>query len=193
MTARRTVRRSGEYYRVVAPAWTDPTNTRFSKQYGGRWNPPGEFGALYLNAAVKVAAANARAQHSGRAIKLFDLLPAARPELVTIHVQIAECLDACTSEGIKQLGFVDNFPYGGRWDQCQTVAREAYASRLAGIAVRSAAEVTATSFVGEELALFDGHLHISIKERRRFEEWYPDPIPGQTAHTASGADGKAAD
>ena len=178
MTAYRTVLRGGLYYRVVAPEWTDPANTAYSKQHGGRWNPPGEFGALYLNATVQVAAANARAQHAGRAIKLFDLLPEARPELVTFDVPMTNALDACTPEGLTELGFVNNFPYGVTWPPCQAVAREAYSAGIAGVASRSNAEVTATTFVGEELALFE---HIIIgppQNRRRFVEWYPDPIPG---------------
>ncbi|MBV8709252.1 MAG: RES domain-containing protein, partial [Acidobacteriaceae bacterium] len=79
MSIEHTVHRSGFYYRVVAPNWVNPADTSYSKRQGGRWNPPGEFGALYLNADVHVAAANARAQHAGRALKLFDLLPEARP------------------------------------------------------------------------------------------------------------------
>ena len=178
MTAYRTVLRGGLYYRVVAPGWTDPASTVYSKRHGGRWNPAGEFGALYLNATVQVAAANARAQHAGRAIKLFDLLPEARPELITFDVPMTDALDACTPEGLTELGFANNFPYGVTWPPCQAVAREAYSAGIAGVASRSNAEVTATTFVGEELALFE---HIIIgppQNRRRFVEWYPDPIPG---------------
>lgn len=177
MIAYLTVLRSGLYYRVVAPEWTDPASTAYSKLYGGRWNPQGEFGALYLNATIKVAAANARTQHAGRAIKLFDLLPEARPELVTFDVPMTDFLDACTPEGVRELGFPDHFPYGVPWAPCQAIAREAYANGVAGVAARSNAEVTATTFVGEELACFEGVIVCSSKNRLRFEEWYPDPIP----------------
>jgi hypothetical protein len=64
---------------------------------------------------VQVVAANARAQHSGRAIKLFDLLPETRPELVTFDVAMVEVVDACSRDGITALGFSENFPYGVAW------------------------------------------------------------------------------
>ncbi|MDQ2773375.1 MAG: RES domain-containing protein [Acidobacteriota bacterium] len=174
-----TTRRSGPYYRVAAPEWIDPADTSYSKQRGGRWNPAGEFGALYLNATTQVAAANVRAQHSGRAIKLFDLLPEARPELVTFDVPAADVVDACTPGGIAELGFAENFPYGVPWSPCQAIARKAHAAALAGVAARSNAESTATAFVGEELALFEEVVvGAAPRVRRRFYEWYPDPIPG---------------
>jgi RES domain-containing protein len=149
-----------------------------SKLHGGRWNPPGEFGALYLNATIQVAAANARAQHSGRAIKLFDLLPEARPQVVTFNVPMTDFVDACTSEGIQELQFPENFPFGVSWRPCQAIAREAFANGVAGVAARSNAEASATTFAGEELACFDQRVACSAKNRLRFDEWYPDPIPG---------------
>ena len=163
---------------MVAPDWIDPSDTAFSKQSGGRWNPPGEFGALYLNANVRVAAANARARHAGRAIKLFDLLPEARPELVTFHIPMADVVDASTGEGIVALGFAENFPYGVAWAPCQSIAREAHAAAIAGVGARSNAEATATTYVGEELALFEEFVLDAPAPRRPFHEWYPDPIPG---------------
>ena len=179
MNSYRTVLRRGVYYRVVAPGWIDPANTAYSKQYGGRWNPAGEFGALYLNATLVVAAANARAQHAGRAIKLFDLLPEARPELVTFDVPMINVLDVCTSDGLAALGFAENFPYGVAWAPCQAIAREAHSAGIAGVAARSHAEVTSTAFVGEELAVFEDTILSELRARRSFDEWYPDPIPGR--------------
>jgi hypothetical protein len=131
-----------------------------------------------LNANVRVAAANARARHAGRAIKLFDLLPEARPELVTFEVPMVEVLDAYTPDGIAALGFAENFPYGVTWPPCQAIAREAHSAALAGVASRSNAEVTATASVGEELALFEEIVVGPPSARRPFHQWYPDPIPG---------------
>jgi RES domain-containing protein len=178
MRARIAIRRGGAYYRVIAPDWVNPADTSYSKQRGGRWNPAGEFGALYLNATLKEAAANARAHHAGRAIKLFDLLPEARPQLVTFDVPMIDVVDACTADGIAALGFEESFPYGVEWPPCQAIAREAQAKGLPGIASRSNAEATATACVGEELALFEELQIGAPRARRKFEEWYPDPIPG---------------
>jgi len=177
VTALPTARRGGEYYRVVAPDWTEPLDTTYSKQYGGRWNPPGEFGALYLNANLRVAAANARAQHAGRAIKLFDLHPSARPELVTAEVPQRDVVDAVSPDGVAALGFAESFPFGVSWLPCQAIARAAKADGISGIATRSNAEATATRVVGEELAVFEG-CAVAERARRPFAAWYPDPIPG---------------
>lgn len=176
----RSVLRSGTYYRVVAPDWVNPADTSYSKERGGRWNPPNEFGALYLNATVAVAAANARAQHAGRAIKLFDLLPKARPELVTFLVPEVTVLDASTANGIVALGLARSFPYGVEWLPCQAIARTAHAARLDGVAARSHAEAKETMVVGEELALFEESAKTLDKPqtRRSFAKWYPDPVPG---------------
>jgi RES domain-containing protein len=176
----RTVLRSELYYRVVAPNWVNPADTTYSKQRGGRWNPPHEFGALYLNATVAVAAANARAQHAGRAIKLFDLLPKTRPELVTFLVPEVTVLDACTAEGVAALGLAANFPYEVDWPPCQAIARTAHAAGLNGVAARSHAEAREDTFVGEELALFEGSAETLDQPQTRssFVQWYPDPIPG---------------
>lgn len=173
-----TIVRGGVYYRVVAPDWVNPADTTYARNAGGRWNPPGEFGALYLNANVSVAAANARARHAGRAIKIFDLVPAARPELVAFAVPDIVVVDACTASGIAHLGFRPNFPHNVDWVACQTIAREAHAAGLEGVASHSAAEVTAYSFVGEELAVFE-QINVGPPQSRvSFSEWYPDPIPG---------------
>ena len=178
MSVQNTVLRGGDYYRIAAPDWVDPSDTTYSKRQGGRWNPAGEFGALYLNATIQVAAANVRARHSGRAIKLFDLLPEARPHLATFDVPSIQALDACTSEGVAALGFAANFPYGVTWTACQSIAREAHAAGLDGVAARSNAEATARKWVGEELAAFEEIAVSERQPRRQFHEWYPDPIPG---------------
>jgi RES domain-containing protein len=172
------VRRDGTFFRVASPDWRDPLDTSYAKTNGGRWNPPGEFGALYLNATPAVAAANARAQHAGRAIKLFDLVPSARPILLTIDVPRVVVLDAATPNGIASLGFPPEFPFAVPWPRCQAAARTAHDAGLNGVAARSNAEATAHATVGEELALFEGVRVRESEPRRAFDAWYPDPIPG---------------
>ena len=174
----KTVLRSGRYFRVVDPDWSDPADTTFSRAAGGRWNPPATFGALYLNSNESVAAANARARHAKRAIQLFDLLPEFRPQLVTFTISDIDVLDALTSLGIADIGFAESFPFGVSWDACQSVALQAHEAGLRGVAARSAAECTATFFHGEELALFDDSTLPLPTIRRAFADWYPDPIPG---------------
>ncbi|MGH2997143.1 MAG: hypothetical protein ACRDM9_12585, partial [Gaiellaceae bacterium] len=51
----RTIRRGGPYNRLAEPSWSDPLDTSYSRRRGGRWNPPGSFGALYLNRDLRIA------------------------------------------------------------------------------------------------------------------------------------------
>lgn len=181
MTKRVTFARGGRYYRVVDPSYSNPLETSYAKTAGRRWNPAGEFGALYLCATITVAAANARYQFVGRAVKLFDLLPAARPELVMVDVPRLDVVDVVTAHGVAAVGLPPNYPYGVPWPPCQAIARDAYADGVSGVAARSNAEATATSWAGEELAVFDGVAGVTQVSREAFALWYPDPIPGSAA------------
>jgi len=69
----RHVHREGVYFRVCDPDWTDCGDTSHNRRMGGRWNPRGRFGALYLNATREVAAANQRFSNVER-IKQFTIL-----------------------------------------------------------------------------------------------------------------------
>ena len=75
--------------------------------FGGRWNPAGVFGALYLTCDVRVAAANTRARFAHRAVKLFDLRAEARPQLVLVDVASVSVLDAVSADAIADLGFAE--------------------------------------------------------------------------------------
>ena len=173
------IERSGTYYRVFKPGWADPLDASFSKRFGARWNAPGAFGALYLNQTIDVAAANARKQHLGRAIGLFDLLPSRRPSLLEVAVPRSRLLDVVTDAGIAAAGLPASYPFGVSHARCRPVGKLAYESHeFRGIAYRSAAECTATYWVGEELAWFDVSPPLQESApRRAFKDWYPHPFP----------------
>jgi RES domain-containing protein len=169
--------RRGRYYRVCKPDWVDCSDTSFAKAHGGRWNPAGEFGALYLNATLRVAAAQARYQHAGRAIALFDLRPERRPMLATFDVPAVRVVDVVNAEPIRALRLPKVYPVGVEWEPCQRIARRAYREDVAGVAARSAAEARVDEVVGEELAYFDSQPALEARSRRAFADWYPDPYP----------------
>lgn len=172
--------RYGRYFRVYKPDWLDPLDTDFAKQSArNRWNLPGEFGALYLSRSLDVAAANARRRHAGRAVGLFDLKPDRRPWLLSVIVPRSQVLDVVTPAGVARLGLPREYPFGVAVERCWPIARRAYAdSALSGIACRSAAECTKTTWLGEELAWFDRSPRLRESgPRRRFEDWYPDVKP----------------
>lgn len=174
----RHTRRHGTYYRVCKPDWADCSDTSYAKRFGGRWMPPEEFGALYLCATIEVAAAVARTHHIGRAIPLFSLRPALRPQLQSFAVTGAQYVDVVTNDGIAAASLPATYPEGVSHQQCWPVARQAHSARERGIACRSAAEAGADFWLGEELAIFDnGPMPKTAGRRRSFSEWYPDVVP----------------
>lgn len=172
------IRRGGAYYRVCKPDWVDCSDTSYAKRFGGRWNPSGEFGALYLCATVEVAAAVARSQHAGRAITLFSLRPERRPQLQSFFVSQQAFVDIVTDRGVAAAGLPKRYPFGVDRSSCWGVARHANAQEERGIACRSAAESAPGFWLGEELAIFDnGPMPRQKGRRREFAAWYPDLIP----------------
>ncbi|MHB8148206.1 MAG: RES family NAD+ phosphorylase [Vulcanimicrobiaceae bacterium] len=167
------ITRGGSYYRVCDPSWANPAITLYAKRFGGRWNPPGEFGALYLSATLTVAAANARRSIStefGNAVSFSDIRPERRPDLQVFTVTNHAFVDAITDAGIAMLALPAAFPIGCDHAVCQTLGRDLYAADEAGIAARSAVEV------GEELAIFDSHTALARRKRNGrlpFAQWYP--------------------
>ncbi|TAM62290.1 RES domain-containing protein [bacterium] len=168
----RRVTRGGAYYRVCDPAWVDPTSTAYAKRMGGRWNPRGAFGALYLSRTIDVAAANARrslAREFGDAVTFDDLRAETRPQLLQVTIAEHRFVDACTDAGLTAVGLSAAYPKGAGYRRCQRVGLAAYLAGEAGIAARSAVHSP-----GEELALFDSALALHrAGERVPFARWYP--------------------
>jgi hypothetical protein len=175
----RRTHRAGTYFRVFKPRWDDPLDSAFSKRFGGRWNAPGAFGVLSLNATLAVAAANARLRHRGRAIGLFDLQPRSRPHLLQVHVPRSAVLDVVTDWGVNELRLPANFPWNVSHELCRPIGSRAYESKaFRGIASRSAAECSPHDWLGEELSWFDSAPPLRENgPRRAFAQWYPDAIP----------------
>jgi RES domain-containing protein len=172
------VARSGAYYRVCKPGWADCADTSYAKANGARWNPRGAFGALYLCATIEVAAANARSQHSGRAISLFSLRPERRPSLQRFDVASARFVDVVSAQGVAAAGLPPEFPQSVGWSRCQPIAASAYEAGERGIACRSAAECSDKGWLGEELAVFDSAPQPKpVGKARAFRDWYPDLMP----------------
>lgn len=176
------VRRGGLYFRVCDPEWASPLDTSFNKERGGRWNPPGKFGLLHLNATIRVAAANARKHFEDEIHTLFDLRPQFRPVLYDIAVRRSEFVDCVTDQGLRDVGLTAGYPENTSWLRTRAVGIRAHQNNEDGIASRSAAEMDRN--LGEELAIFDDRTDALTKlgQRRAFDKWYPvlaDPYRGK--------------
>lgn len=170
-----TVRRGGEYNRLAEPGWEDPLDTSFARSTGGRWNPPASFGVLYLNRDERVARLQADHRLAGQPYGIEDLEPAEQHDLVLLDVPEAERLDCVSDMGLEAVGLPSSYPRARDGamvghDVCQQVGRRAHAAAHSGIACRSAATGAARS--DEELALFEPHASLDVRERRPFTTWY---------------------
>jgi RES domain-containing protein len=178
----RHIERGGLHFRVCDPSWTDPLDTSFARQQGGRWNPAGSFGVLYLCATISVAAGNARRAYEGEIATLFDLLPEHRPDLQLVNVMPLRFVDAATDDGLRSLRLPLTYPLGVSWVRCQAIGARAYGREEYGIACRSAdaAGHSNITIEGEELVVFDRAVRYATRlERVPFAKWYPVEV-GET-------------
>jgi len=170
----RHVSRGGPYLRVADPDWSDPLSAEHARRRGGRWNPPGSFGVIYLNDSVALARAQVLRQLEPRAIRPEDLAPEAGPVLVHTRVPSDEYVDAVSDEGLDELGLPATYPVDERGigvphAVCQALGQAAWDAGEPGIACRSAA--TTAPADGEELAFF-ARRRLRVQRREPFAEWY---------------------
>jgi RES domain-containing protein len=178
VTYGQTVRRGGAYNRLADPSWADPLDTTYSMAWGGRWNVPGAFGALYLNRDPRMARLQVHHKLAGQPFDVEDLDPSEQHDLIEVRVDDCDPLDCVTASGLTAVGLPAGYPLDEQGqpvarDACQTVSAEAFATGHPGVACRSAAAGANVS--GEELAVFDrdaGLVHQTA--RRPFSDWYFD-------------------
>ncbi|TAM61900.1 RES domain-containing protein [bacterium] len=157
MRSLRHVKRGGSYLRALGPKkkWSgSPDDTAYSKISGGRWNPPGEFGVLYLSGSADVAYANGREILNGLlapAATVDDLLdPESLFEVQEFLVDESEFVDAVTKNGRAELALPARCGKGKRYALTRAIGRAAYKGGENGIA-----SISAVQRDGEELAIFD--------------------------------------
>lgn len=169
--------RSGAYHRLADPAWADPLDTSHSERVGGRWNPPGAFGALYLNRGERMARLQADHRLAGQPFGIEDLDPLEQHDLVEVEVSEVSVADCATDAGLLAAALPTSYPRdaGGATishPRCQAVGAAAQSVGMGGVACRSA--VPTASPVDEELAVFDppARERVRIVAQRGFAKWY---------------------
>jgi RES domain len=172
----RAIRRGGSYNRLAEPSWAAPLDTSYSKQRGGRWNPPGSFGVLYLNRDVRTARLQVQYQLRGHPYGVEDLDESEQHDLVSVDVDEREWLDRVTAPGLEAVGLPTTYPRhtngrAVRHQTCQPIGQAAFDDGHPGIVCRSAAvDATASD---EELAVFDRNAAaIRMTDRQPFAEWF---------------------
>jgi RES domain len=172
----RAIRRGGSYNRLADPSWADPLDTGYSKQRGGRWNPPGSFGVLYLNRDLRMARLQVQHKLRRHPYGVEDLEESEQHDLVAVEVAERDWLDCLTGSGIKAVGLPATYPRHAngrpvRHETCRPIGQAAFDDDYPGIACRSAAaDVTSRD---EELAVFDrAAAAVRMTDRRPFVEWF---------------------
>ena len=170
----RTIRRGGEYLRVADPTWENPLDGGYAMQSGGRWNPPGSFLVVYLNASLATARANVAQRFEGRPFSPEDLDPDEAPILVSTEVEADDFLDVVTDDGCVAAGLPTTYP---REDgetlphsRCQPIGKQARDEGHPGIACRSAADSALEG--SEELAWFERREALVPTTVTPFESWF---------------------
>lgn len=173
----RTVRRGGAYNRLAEPSWTDPLDTSHSKARGGRWNPPGAFGALYLNRELRMARLQVEHKLAGHPYGIEDLDESEQHDLVEVEVPVRAWLDCVRTAGLKAVGLPASYPRhadGGQVEhaECWPIGQAAFENGLPAVACRSAARSAARE--DEELAVFarSDSLDVTLTRRQPFRDWF---------------------
>jgi hypothetical protein len=175
----KTITRGGIGYRVADPEWEDPLDGRYSMKFGGRWNSPGSFPVVYLNADLTTAKSNARrlldTRLRGSPFSVDDLELTQLPLLVTVRSHLLEHVDVVTTAGMVANGLPSTYPLDARGNSvshvvCQPIGQRAWDDALAGVACVSADSAAPD---GEELAWFDrldSDLELIMSEP--FDRWF---------------------
>jgi hypothetical protein len=161
------------YLRVADPHWQDPLSGEHARRRGGRWNPPGAFRVVYLNASLNIARALVRSRLRARGIHPEDVLPETGPILVHTIVPEGDYGDAVTEPGLRAVGLPASYPRDGRGRTiphrvCQPIGQRAFAASERGIACRSATPGAPAQT--EELAYFDRR-KLDVAKTQIFTDW----------------------
>lgn len=162
--------------RVADSAWKDPLDPSYAQRFGGRWNPPRSFPALYLNEDVATARSQIHRLLEGTPIEPEDL----DPPWVLVSATLPggqQVADARNREGLEAAGLPVTYPSDETGnlvphEPCQAIGARAKKEGLRGVWARSAATGTDE---GGELAWFPART--SSRARRSqppipFHDWF---------------------
>jgi RES domain len=144
------------WLRVASASWKNPLDSNYAQQAGGRWNPPGAYPALYLNADLATARSQLERMLEGYPVGIDDLDEDAFVLVAARLPKRQRCADAVNAAGLKALGLPGSYPLNAKGEaiphsRCQHVGVAVRGRRLRGIWCRSAATPDGR---GRELAWF---------------------------------------
>ncbi|HWS15409.1 MAG TPA: RES family NAD+ phosphorylase [Candidatus Methylomirabilis sp.] len=138
--------------------------TSFSRSAGGRWNPPGEFGALYTTTVEGDIEREMERAAEKRGITPKDLLPR---DIVTIAVSLHKVLDLTDPAILRDLKFHADDLTKDAYEHTCDLGRAVFKAGIEGIVVPSA------TGKGKNLVIYADNLSpkssVSEKRRRKME------------------------
>lgn len=156
-----TSRWSGTTYRHVATR-RDPLSGAGAKLFGGRWNPPDAFNAIYLAEPAATCMAELDRLAASQNLSVQDLLNAGRT-LHTIAVRDLSVLDLRTAAACARVGLEPDDLADDDWTACQAIGHAAHFLNIGGVLAPSA---TGTGLVltAFEARLRPGQLVIDLSQ-----------------------------
>lgn len=167
------------WWRIADAAWSNPLDTGFAEQRGGRWNPPNSFPTLYFNEDRVTSRFNLRAFIAPWPYEPEDLRSDTGPLLVGANLpRNQQVCDVYTVKGVKAVGLPRTFPFdsGGRLVthlRCQSIGQRVKSEALRGVRARSA---QTRDGAGRELAWFPATARsvAILVEHLTFDVWFWD-------------------
>jgi hypothetical protein len=144
------------WLRVADPEWRDSLDPSHAQRQGGRWNPPGSFPALYLNADVTTARLQIGRLLAGSPVRMDDLDDGAYVLVAAVLPAEQAAADACSRGGLGALRLPASYPLDPEGNEiphrvCQEMGARIRETGLRGVWCRSACTPDGQ---GRELAWF---------------------------------------
>jgi RES domain-containing protein len=137
--ARGTIPWTGTCFRYTG-AHREPLSGEGARRFGGRWNPPLLFSAIYLASSAQACMVEVE-RNAQTASTTADKLLEAPYLLHTVEVTDLAVLDLTTSEAREAVGLEDADIYGDDWSACQAVGHAAWFLQVQGVLVPAAGGV----------------------------------------------------
>ncbi|KBZ69367.1 MULTISPECIES: RES family NAD+ phosphorylase [Mycobacterium avium complex (MAC)] len=159
--ARGTTPWSGTCYRYTT-AHRDALSGEGARRFGGRWNPPLLFPAIYLADSAKACMVEVERAANAASTTAIKMLEAAY-RLHHIQVEELNVLDLRTPESRDAVGLDDDDVYGDDWSACQAVGHTAWFLHMQGILVPAAGGIGLVISAYEQRTR-PGQLHLTHSE-----------------------------
>ena len=137
--ARGTSAWSGTCFRYTG-AHRDPLSGEGARRFGGRWNPPELFSAIYLADSARACMVEVERAAQAASTTAERMLEATY-RLHTVEAEELAVLDLTTPEARDAVGLEDDDIRGEDWSACQAVGHAAWFLHVQGVLVPAAGGV----------------------------------------------------